>query len=78
MDEPLIEKWPHALGVEYVLTLGDKVLGSVTPIDRQEPNKLRRWRATVGQRTVGIFSSKDGRLCAMRAVKYFSKFEGCK
>ena len=74
MDEPFIEKWPHPLGVENVLSLGDKILGSVVPMDKQEPNKLRRWRALVGQRTVGIFSSKDGRLKAMRVVQHFSKF----
>jgi hypothetical protein len=74
MDEPLIEKWPHPLGVEYVLSLGDKILGSVVPMDKYEPNKLRRWKALVGQRTVGIFSSKDGRFAAMRVVRHFSKF----
>ena len=73
MEEPIIEKHPHENGIEYMLVYGEKILGSVVPMDKPVPNQRRRWRAVVGQRNVGVFTSNDGRLCAMRAVRHFSR-----
>ena len=75
--EPFIEKWDHPYGTEYCLVFNDKILGSVVPMDKQELNKLRRWRALVNHRIVGVFTGADGRLCAMRAVRHFAKHLWC-
>ena len=72
--EPRIEKYPHPLGVIYAWVHDDRVLGSVTPYrDQAHPKAPKAWRATVGQREVGVFVGKRGRVLAMRAVQHFSK-----
>ena len=75
--EPMIEKWPHPLGTEYCLVFGDKILGSVVPMDKPALNQRQRWRALVNHRIVGVFTGADGRLCAMRAVRHFAKHLWC-
>ena len=77
MTEPEIQKWPHPFGTEYCLVLGDKILGSVIPMDKPALNQRQRWRALVGHRIVGVFTGADGRLCAMRAVRHFAKHLWC-
>ena len=77
LTEPEIQKWPHPLGTEYCLVFGDKILGSVVPMNKQELNKLRRWKALVNHRNVGVFTGADGKLCAMRCVRHFAKHLWC-
>ncbi len=74
--EPRIEKYPHPHGVEYAWVIGDRVLGSVMPAGAQEHDKARKlWRAIAGQRVVGLFTGKNGRLAAMRAVQHFTRHQ---
>ena len=74
-EPPIIEKWPHPLGIEYALVHGEKILGSVLPVAAlpKDGKTRKRWRAVVLQREIGIFTGSDGRLVAMRAVQHFAK-----
>ena len=73
-QEPVIEKWPHPHGVEYAWVLGDRVLGSVVPHGStpDQAERRKQWKALAGHRTVGIFTGRNGRFAAMRAVQHLT------
>jgi hypothetical protein len=74
MIEPVIEKWPHPQGIEYAWVWGEKILGSVIPVEVPDNDKKpKKWKAIANQRVVGVFTGVDGRLVAMRAVQHFTK-----
>ena len=75
--QPTIEKLPHPHGIEYAWMLGDRVLGSVVPMNSPVTNQRQKWMALVGQKNIAVFTSKEGRLVAMRCVKHFTKHLWC-
>ncbi len=74
MIEPVIEKWPHPQGIEYAWVWGEKILGSVIPVEvPNNDKKPKKWKAIAGQKVVGIFNGQDGRLKAMRTIQYLTE-----
>jgi hypothetical protein len=70
--EPLLEKFVHPHGTEYVWVYDGKIFGRVEPVGTNKAGR-KVWRCCIGNKSIAIYTGKNGRALGITNTKFLSE-----